>query len=253
MRADAAVRQLAGELVGALDVFSSPDRAASERAYLKSSYEHLGCSVPAVRSVAKRFLNAHVPDHDQLLALIGRLWDSNIYERRLLCVELLVASPKLLGRLDLDLIESLIRDSRTWALVDSLAGNVTARIVSADPAALVVLDEWVTDDDFWVRRSAVLGLRGLLRNGHEFERFEQYADTLLDEREFFIRKVLGWVARDTGRHHPDRISAWVRANLARMNGVTIREAVKYLPDGEELLTSWKADQSAAMVRRKRAG
>jgi 3-methyladenine DNA glycosylase AlkD len=99
----------------------------------------------------------------------------------------------------------------------------------------------------------VLGLRGLLRDGHEFDRFERYADTLLTEREFFIRKVLGWVARDTGRHHPATVSAWVRANLAQMSGVTIREAVKYLPDGEELLTRWKADQSAAMARRKRVG
>jgi hypothetical protein len=31
----------------------------------------------------------------------------------------------------------------------------------------------------------------------------------------------------------------VRANLGRMSAVTIREAVKYLPDGPDLLAAWK--------------
>jgi 3-methyladenine DNA glycosylase AlkD len=91
----------------------------------------------------------------------------------------------------------------------------------------------------WVRRTSVLGLRDLCRSGREWDRFERAADVLLAEREFFIRKALGWVSRETGRRHPELVSPWVRANLDRMNAVTIREAVKYLPDGDELLAAWK--------------
>lgn len=70
----------------------------------------------------------------------------------------------------------------TWALVDGFAGTVVAAMARRDPAVLRVLDRWVTDDDFWVRRSAVLALRGPLAAGHEWERFVRYADALLDER-----------------------------------------------------------------------
>ena len=107
-------------------------------------------------------------------------------------------------------------------------------------AALDVLEAWVHADDMWVRRTSVLGLRDLAKAGREWDRFERAADVLLDEREFFIRKALGWVSRETGRRHPELVSPWVRANLARMNPVTIREAVKYLPDGPELLALWRA-------------
>jgi 3-methyladenine DNA glycosylase AlkD len=232
--------RLTAELVAELAALGSPERAVGERAYLKSTYDHLGVGVPATRSVARAFVRGHRPDHDQLVDLIDELWSGNVYERRLLATLLLLQSWRQFGVTDLAWIESLIRDSRTWALVDTIATGVVAPIVRRDPDGLDVLDRWVTHDDFWVRRSAVLGLRDLMRDGREIDRFVRYADVLLPEREFFIRKALGWIARDTGRRHPGPIDAWVRSNLALMNGVTIREAVKYLPDGPALLEAWRS-------------
>lgn len=238
MAADAA--RLTGELTAQLTGLGSRERAVSERAYLKSTYDHVGAPVPAVRAVARQFLRDHRPTHDELVALVDHLWTGNLYERRLLATLLLQASWKDFGVADLPWIESLVRDSRTWALVDTLATGVVAPIVRRDPDGLAVLDRWVGHDDVWVRRTAVLGLRDLMRDGREIDRFVRYADVLLVEREFFIRKALGWIARDTSRRHPEPIDAWVRAELDRMSGVTIREAVKYLPDGPALLAAWKA-------------
>jgi 3-methyladenine DNA glycosylase AlkD len=39
----------------------------------------------------------------------------------------------------------------------------------------------------------------LRRGDGGFERFYGDADAMLDEREFFIRKAIGWVLRDTGQ------------------------------------------------------
>ncbi len=107
---------------------------------------------------------------------------------------------------------------------------------------LAELDRWLTDDDFWIRRSAVLALSLVLRDGREIDRFLRYADQLLPEREFFIRKVLGWVARELGKRQPEVVSAWLRRNLDRMNHVTLREAVKYLPDGDQIVSLWRRNK-----------
>lgn len=231
---------IAERLTDELRALGSPERAVSERAYLKSQYTHFGTAVPKVRHVAKTYLRLSRPSHDELVGLIDELWHNDVYERRLLGVELVLSSPKTWSVDDLGWMEGLLRQCGTWALVDGLAAQGVGRIVAADPTGFDVLDRWVTDDDFWVRRSAVLALRDLMRDGREFDRFEHYADRLLGEREFFIRKVLGWVTREAGRRHPEFVSTWVRANLHRMSGVTIREAVKYLPDGAALLAAWKA-------------
>ncbi len=230
----------AARLTDELRSLGTPERAVSERAYLKSHLQHFGTAVPKVRAVAKAYLRSATPSHDELVVLIHELWEVDVHECRMLGVELVTAAPELWTVADLRWIEGLLRRCHTWALVDDLAARGVGRIVAADPAGFAVLDRWVVDDDFWVRRSAVLALRDLMRDGKQFDRFERYADRLLAEREFFIRKVLGWVTREAGRRQPELVSAWVRSNLDRINGVTIREAVKYLPDGPDLLIAWKA-------------
>jgi 3-methyladenine DNA glycosylase AlkD len=240
MVADTPLTDVVAALTDELRRAGNPARAETERAYLKSSYVHLGSSVPGVRSVAKAWVKSNRPTHDDVVALVDALWDTDVYERRLLGVELILATPKDWGVADLPWIEHLVRHCHTWALVDGLATTAVGRIAVADPAALDVLEAWVHSDDMWVRRTSVLGLRDLAKAGREWDRFERAADVLLDEREFFIRKALGWVSRETGRRHPELVSPWVRRNLARMNPVTIREAVKYLPDGPELLALWRA-------------
>ncbi len=48
------------------------------------------------------------------------------------------------------------------------------------------------------------------------------------------------------RRHPAAISAWLRADMARMNHVTLREAVKYLPDGDQIVQLWQQRGSHAV-------
>jgi 3-methyladenine DNA glycosylase AlkD len=97
------------------------------------------------------------------------------------------------------------------------------------PELGTVLDRWAGDPDFWLRRSAMLALLIPLRQGRgDFERFGRYADAMLDEREFFIRKAIGWVLRDTARRRPDLVYEWLLPRAARASGVSIREAVKPL-------------------------
>ena len=127
------------------------------------------------------------------------------------------------------LLERLLRESRTWALVDGLAGSVVGSLVERAPTAAAALDRWAVDGDFWIRRSALLALLVPLRGGAgDFDRFGRYAEAMLDEKEFFIRKAIGWVLRDTGRKRPDMVFGWLLPRAARASGVTLREACKPL-------------------------
>jgi len=205
-----------------------PARAEQERRYLKSSLEHCGTSVPATRKVAKA---VGMLEHDALVATVEGLWARPVHECRAAAVELLDLHGASLVPADLVLIERMIRESRTWALVDGLAASVTGPLVERHPELLTTLDRWATDEDFWVRRSALLALLLALRRGAgDFGRFGRYADAMLDEREFFIRKAIGWVLRDTSRKRPELVYDWLLPRAARASGVTFREAVKYLSE-----------------------
>jgi 3-methyladenine DNA glycosylase AlkD len=120
-----------------------------------------------------------------------------------------------------------------WSLVDGLSGDIAGRVVLRIPGSAATLDRWSADGDFWVRRAALLGLlRGIRAGSADLARFTAYADAMLDEKEFFIRKAIGWVARELSTRDPAFVVAWAQPRLVRMSGVTYREVVRRLPEAD---------------------
>jgi 3-methyladenine DNA glycosylase AlkD len=63
-------------------------------------------------------------DREAAVAWAAELWREPVHERRMAAVEVLrLARPQLRAD-DLATVEALIREARTWALVDSLAGAI---------------------------------------------------------------------------------------------------------------------------------
>ena len=223
----------ARELEAALRAAGDPERAAGAKAYLKSDLEFLGVPAQPLRAVARAFLADH-PDIDRaaLIALVQRLWKRPIYDLKAVAVALLERRTKDLLTGDLDLVEDLLRRSHTWALVDWLCTKVAAPLVEADPgAAAATLKRWSRDEDFWIRRSSLLAqLPALRAGGGNFELFASFAARMVEEKEFFIRKAIGWVLRDVSRKRPDLAFGFLSDHVHEVSGLTLREGSKYLPE-----------------------
>jgi 3-methyladenine DNA glycosylase AlkD len=232
-------------IYSALSTGVSPDRAAGSKAYLKIDLEFTGASVPQARATVIGWRKSQPElDRDHLLAVAAQLWARPVFECRLAAVLMLTDRRALLTAGDLPVVEQMLRESRTWALVDSLAADVAGALVARFPELYPELDRWAADPDFWIRRSAMLALLVPLRRGDvaQFRRFGRYADSMLAEREFFIRKAIGWVLRETAKKHPELVAEWLAPRANRASGVTVREAVKYLPaaDRDAVLAAYRA-------------
>jgi 3-methyladenine DNA glycosylase AlkD len=215
-----------------LRALGTEDRAVNEKRYLKSDLEFLGAKVPDIRKAAKAALRAAEPiDHDAFVALIEDLWAEPVHELRMAAVQIAYARPERFELEDLGLLERMLRESRTWAYVDTLAAGVVGPLLARHPDEDAILDAWAEDEDFWIRRTALLTHLGPLRRGEgDWDRFTRYADAMLDEKEFFIRKAIGWVLRDAARKQPELVYDWILPRAHRASGVTIREVVRHLPD-----------------------
>ena len=224
------VEQAVAEITGALVPLGTRERAVGAKAYLKSDYRFLGVATPDGRPVFKGWLRAAKPDIATVLAVADRLWQSDVFEHRWGATELLTARAKQLDPDTLVRIEAMVRDAGTWALVDPLSYNVAGTILTVHPDAAAVVDRWVEDGSFWVRRLAVLCLSRPVRAGAvPFDTLAGVSDRLLDEREFFVRKAIGWVLRDIAKLDPEAVAGFLRPRMARVSGVTWREARKPLP------------------------
>ena len=227
-----------------LRAVGTPERAAQEKRYLKSELEFFGVTVPELRRGVRAAVRGY-PGLDEagMVAWAVALWRPPVHERRMAAVEILELAAPRLSADDLPTVGRLLRESGTWALVDGLAVNVAGEIALRDPRSWPAIDRWAVDPDFWLRRSALLALlRGIRTGRPDLARFARYAEPLLAEREFFIRKAIGWVLRETAKRQPELVSAWLGPRASRASGVTIREAVKWLPADQRdaLLAAYRA-------------
>ena len=221
------------ELIAALEGLGTEERAVNEKRYLKSPPElhHIGVTVPAIRKVAKAFAQSHPElNHDELITLVKQLWSMQVHETRMIAIELLNERKDVLTATDSKLIEMMIGTSHTWAYVDNLSAMTMGGLVVRYPELNAVLDRWSNDENFWLRRAAMLALLIPIRNGGgDFERFGRYAESMLHEKEFFIRKAIGWILRDTSRKRPELVYEWLAPRAHLCSALTIREATRHLP------------------------
>ena len=225
----------ATELMQQLAAAGSPTRAEREKSYLKSHLTFLGVAVPVIRQHARAFAKAHAEmDRGDLKRLALTLWTTEVHEARSLALAICERRVDAFRSTDLAWILALVENSNTWAHVDWLAVKVIGGMVARTPRLEHKLDEWALHKNFWVRRTALLALHDQLIAGTgNFARFARIAALMLHEREFFIRKAIGWVLRSTARKTPERTITFVKRHASEMAALTFREATRNLPVSQQ--------------------
>lgn len=223
-------RAIVRDIEARLAAVGDADSAEQQRRYMKSAMRFHGVPTATLRAEAKRVSMEHDLDHDALIALVRALWKTPWWDLRSVAIMLLERSKKLLGPADLPFLIELARDAACWAHVDEIAATVVGAVLAKHPSERKQLRVWARDrDSFWVRRTALLGqLRELRSGGGDFALFEEIAVPMLGEKEFFIRKAIGWVLRDVSKKRPELVRAFVERHREHMSGLSLREATKYL-------------------------
>ncbi len=221
------------ELQRHLAACADPDRAGPMRAYQRSQFDFLGVPAPDRRTIVRKCAAAAFPDgpaHPELLRLADLLWDLPQREYQYAAIDLLALHHQ---RLFLDAVGPLLdlaRRKSWWDTVDGLAG-VTGKLlrtqVGTASTAHAPMDAALADASFWIRRIAMTHQLGW-RLETDSERLFRYALALSGEREFFIRKAIGWALRDYARWAPDTVRAFLAAHRACFAPLTLREAGKRL-------------------------
>jgi 3-methyladenine DNA glycosylase AlkD len=209
----------------------TPARATHDRAYLKSDLRFYGARVPEIRQAAADFARDH-PDltHAELRSIVDALYATDWHEYRSVSIALLARYAGLLREADLPWLVGLVRMSDTWAHVDWLAADVIGGLVERYPAGLKRLPVWARDASLWVRRTALLAqLRVLSRGAGDFDLFARLAAGMLHEREFFIRKAIGWILREVSKKRPGLAYGFLRDHRPALSSLSLQEGAKYLP------------------------
>jgi 3-methyladenine DNA glycosylase AlkD len=86
---------------------------------------------------------------------------------------------------------------------------------------------WATDPDRWLRRTSII-CQLAFRDRTDTALLSDVIVPNLADREFFIRKGIGWALRQYARTDPDWVRAFVAEHEAVISPLSRREALKHL-------------------------
>jgi 3-methyladenine DNA glycosylase AlkD len=213
-----------------LTASADPARGAGAQAYLKSAMPQLGVRVPEVRRIVKaEAAAAPFTSADELRSAVLELFRTATYrEERYAAIDLTASR---LVRTDLAMLpvyEEIIRTGAWWDLVDGVEDRL-GRLLQAHRSVLTpVLLRWSTDPDFWIRRSSITAQLGAKANT-DTELLAAVIEANLADREFFIRKAIGWALREYAKTDPAWVRQFAAKHAASLSPLSLREALRNLP------------------------
>lgn len=126
------------------------------------------------------------------------------------------------------LFEELIRKGAWWDFVDVIAAHLVGHLYKTNRAEIEpVMDDWIDDQDYWIRRTAILSQ---LRHKKETDaqRLFSYCLDRAHEKEFFIRKAIGWALREYSYCDPQAVMRFLMKNRPVLSNLSFREGAKHL-------------------------
>ncbi len=204
-------------------------KAREMAAYMKTEMPFYGIQKPDRIPVLK-LIKRELPPGNQkeYLQAVKSLWSCPHREEKYLAIDYAVQFGDYLDISTVPVFEGMVRDGAWWDFIDPIASNIIGRILMEDRSSMTsILYKWIEDEDFWIRRTAVLSQLKHKENTDSRMLF-QFCDTLKSENEFFIRKAIGWALREYSYTEPALVMEYLNANKDELSGLSYREGIKNL-------------------------
>jgi len=229
-------RQLAS-LKKELKKHSNADRAVNEKKYLKSPYKFFGVSIPITEKIAKEFRKSNKGlSRKNVIELAERLWNSEYHDEKKLGTRILRLYPEYIDFRAMPMLEKMLNSSTGWDLVDDISIHLVGTVLEKDKRAFDYLKKWSRSDNFWMRRASLISQILLFRHGKGDKKlFFKFAEKMVSEKEFFIRKAIGWCLREISKSNPDEACDFLMKIKGSASGLTLREGSKRLPEKMKIL------------------
>jgi 3-methyladenine DNA glycosylase AlkD len=213
----------------ALVAVAEPEKSEGMQAYMKTDMPFYGVQKPARASILRDLARDFPPpDAAGYERLVLGLWDLPHREEKYLALGLARRFEEYVTPEALPLYRRLIVEGAWWDLVDEVATHLICDLVVGYPDEVwPAVDTWIDGDDMWLRRSAIICQVGA-KERTDAVRLFRFCEERSFEKEFFIRKAIGWALRQHARVDPKAVARFVMAHRDGLSGLSYREATRHI-------------------------
>lgn len=203
---------------------------------MKSALPYRGLTAPQLSGVLRPILGDpgfRIDRRTVWEATIRTLWDEVEYREEWYAAIALARYRAYRAWVDSDampLWRYLVVTGAWWDVVDDVATHPVRDVLDRAPRIEGLrLREWAVDEDLWLRRTAIIAQIGR-KERLDPDLLTDAIEPNLGDRDFFIRKAIGWALRDYAKVAPDWVRAFVDAHEDELSGLSRREATRHLAD-----------------------
>ncbi|HZK73663.1 MAG TPA: DNA alkylation repair protein [Clostridia bacterium] len=213
----------------ALAAAADPERAPGMQAYMKSEMPYRGIPAPDLRAITKLVFAAHpLTSCDDWRSAVLDLWrGASFREERYAAIALLShrSHKECRTPAEMPIYEEMITTGAWWDYVDELAQQIGNLLRSHPDQMRPVMRAWSTDKNLWKRRVSIICQISFKRET-DLDLLYANIEPNMAERNFFIRKAIGWALRSYAWTDPAEVARYVAVNEERLSTLSRREALK---------------------------
>lgn len=214
----------------ALAAAANPEKAEGMQAYMKTDMPFYGVQKPGRAPIVRTILRGYVPQtRDEYEELVLAFWQLPHREEKYIALAVATGVEPFIVPESMPLYHRLILEGAWWDLVDEVATHLIRELVRNFPEKTwPTVDGWVEDESMWLRRTAIICQVGL-KASTDADRLFDFCRRRAFEKEFFIRKAIGWALREYAKTDPDAVANFVMEHRD-LSGLSYREATKHIGD-----------------------
>ena len=222
--------RLVTEVRAALRRAADPVKAPQMQAYMKSLMPYRGVTAPEQKALWRKLFGEYpiMPEEEWKRVALD-LWRNASYREERYAAIALTGLKVYLPYRTMDampMFEEMIVSGAWWDFVDVIAGRQMGDVLRAEPRRMkALMRRWSIDPHMWKRRAAILCQLGFKRDT-DLDLLYACIEPNLADRDFFIRKAIGWALRQYAWTDPIEVRGYVNSHRTRLSPLSIREATK---------------------------
>ena len=211
--------------------------------YVKRAAPFMGVKMAATRSVLHQWHEEFVADNldvDQQFELALALFHERHTEEKLagtlLLQEILLPAGVINCERDVDRFADLFASDSIydWNVCDWFCVKMLGPLIQTqgEPCATCI-SEWRSVENLWQARASLVAFVPVAKDSTYYGLVKESCQVLIRREERFAKTAVGWILRDISKYDESFIREVIEENIADFSTESLRNATKYLDEGQK--------------------